>query len=118
MKKMYNHGYDMGFSVISNSPTTEGVTKEELIRGLERRIAMLKASPDELEQAIEPFDAAFEPEDEEEEGWFRNSYSCSCGEEGEDEWSCACNDKCPSCGREIQPSESIELDPITGEQIN
>ena len=26
-----------------------------------------------------------------------------CGEEWTDYWSCACNDRCPKCNREIEP---------------
>jgi len=26
-----------------------------------------------------------------------------------DSWSCACNDKCPTCGREIEPYKSLDL---------
>lgn len=37
---------------------------------------------------------------------FQNSYKCDCGEEWEDNWSCACNDRCPSCNKEIEPYES------------
>lgn len=33
-----------------------------------------------------------------------------------DQWSCACNDKCPNCGAEIEPYESDELD-ITGKPV-
>lgn len=39
-----------------------------------------------------------------------NHYHCDdCGEEWEDQWSCACNDECPTCGHEIEPHESQEL---------
>jgi predicted Zn-ribbon and HTH transcriptional regulator len=39
--------------------------------------------------------------------WFINFYECDeCGYTWEDEWSCACNDTCPECGRrEIEPYE-------------
>jgi hypothetical protein len=33
-----------------------------------------------------------------------------CGQEWEDRWSCACNDKCPVCDKEIEPYESEEMD--------
>lgn len=39
---------------------------------------------------------------------FANHYRCPCGEEWEDEWCCACNDKCPRCNAEIEPHESVE----------
>ena len=42
--------------------------------------------------------------------WFRNSYLCpDCGAELEDEWSCMCNDRCPECDVEIEPSSSEDL---------
>lgn len=35
---------------------------------------------------------------------FRNFYLCSeCGEEWDDTWTCACNDKCSHCGAETEP---------------
>lgn len=37
---------------------------------------------------------------------FHNFYECPCGETWEDHWSCACNDKCPSCNAEIEPYKS------------
>lgn len=45
---------------------------------------------------------------------FRNHYQhedCPVdpGIEWEDTWSCACNDRCPSCNAEIEPYESEEL---------
>jgi len=41
--------------------------------------------------------------------WYINYYQCSdCKEEWEDEWDCMCNDKCPKCGREIEPYKSEE----------
>jgi hypothetical protein len=38
-----------------------------------------------------------------------NYYLCHCGEEWEMEWSCACNDRCPSCDSEIEPYQSDEI---------
>ena len=32
-----------------------------------------------------------------------NNYICPCGNEWTMTWSCACNDKCGECGREIEP---------------
>ncbi len=32
------------------------------------------------------------------------------GVEWEDRWECMCNDKCPACGKEIEPYESIDTD--------
>ena len=41
---------------------------------------------------------------------FVNHYRCPrCGEEWQDEWSCACNDECPGCGlKDIEPQQSAE----------
>jgi hypothetical protein len=40
-----------------------------------------------------------------------NHYECqACHETWTDQWSCACNDRCPSCNREIEPHESTYLD--------
>jgi hypothetical protein len=40
-----------------------------------------------------------------------NRYHCeACGVSWEDQWSCACNDKCPLCNTEIEPHESVERD--------
>jgi hypothetical protein len=44
---------------------------------------------------------------------FLNHYHCdACDIEWDDEWSCACNDHCPSCNAEIEPyeSEDVEVD--------
>ena len=45
-----------------------------------------------------------------EETGFINKYWCSeCNENWVDVWSCACNDKCPSCNKEIEPYESTDV---------
>lgn len=45
---------------------------------------------------------------------FLNTYTCPrCNCHWEDQWSCACNDECPSCSIEVEPEESVELD-LTG----
>ena len=43
--------------------------------------------------------------------WFKNRYECGCGTSWDDEWSCACDDECPSCGRDCSPTESEEIGP-------
>ena len=40
---------------------------------------------------------------------FVNEYDCSCGNKWRDTWTCSCNDKCPDCGLEIEPSSSIQI---------
>jgi hypothetical protein len=42
--------------------------------------------------------------------WYRNCYECSeCKTAWDDEWSCKCNDRCPTCNVETQPSHSNDL---------
>lgn len=42
---------------------------------------------------------------------YRNSYVCPYdGTEWDDVWSCMCNDKCPVCNKEIEPTDSVELE--------
>lgn len=43
---------------------------------------------------------------------YLNHYECdNCGQHWVDEWSCACNDRCPACGiKDIEPYESIVLE--------
>ena len=44
------------------------------------------------------------------EAKFHNFYRCSeCGTEWEDEWECACNDRCPNCNAEIEPYKSENI---------
>lgn len=47
--------------------------------------------------------------------WFGNFYDCSeCGNSWTDKWSCMCNDRCPACNVETEPSSSIDLSrPLT-----
>jgi len=58
-----------------------------------------------------------EDEDEVMAQWFKKSYDCSrCGETWTDEWSCMCNDRCPECNVETEPTSSIDLSRrLTGE---
>lgn len=43
--------------------------------------------------------------------WFRNHYECyRCDYDWSDEWSCECDDECPSCGaRHASPVDSDDL---------
>jgi len=44
--------------------------------------------------------------------WYRNYYECyRCEETWEDEWSCACDDECPSCG--AKHASAVESDDLT-----
>lgn len=43
--------------------------------------------------------------------WFRNYYTHeACDVSWTDEWSCACNDRCPKCDAEIEPEDSEEIE--------
>lgn len=46
---------------------------------------------------------------------YLNHYECSCGEEWWDVWDCGCNDHCPKCDKEIQPSDSECLEELRDE---
>ena len=42
--------------------------------------------------------------------WLLKYYECSeCGAKWTDEWSCACNDRCPSCRAETEPYDDKDL---------
>lgn len=42
--------------------------------------------------------------------WFENHYICPlCDTEWYDEWSCTCNDRCPTCDAEIEVTDSVDL---------
>lgn len=41
---------------------------------------------------------------------FENHFTCPCGEQWFDYWSCACDDDCPKCGTTCSPDESTELE--------
>lgn len=47
---------------------------------------------------------------------FRNHYQ-HCDTEWADEWSCACNDRCPSCDSEIEPYTSEDLTPLPDDDL-
>jgi len=45
---------------------------------------------------------------------FRNYYRCDdCDVEWSDDWSCCCDDECPSCGRDYTPTHSEDLEEET-----
>lgn len=47
-------------------------------------------------------------DDPDDEDRYTNYYECDCGESWSDNWSCTCNDKCPSCNAEIEPWQSFD----------
>jgi hypothetical protein len=45
---------------------------------------------------------------------WQNRYECSeCLDQWTDNWSCGCNDRCPSCDAETEPLETIWAGPQT-----
>ena len=43
--------------------------------------------------------------------WLLNVYACDdCNIGWEDEWDCACEDKCPECGKVCMPVYSLDLE--------
>jgi hypothetical protein len=45
---------------------------------------------------------------------FRNYYECPNDRtKWHDEWTCMCNDRCPTCDREIEPYFSEDIAPTT-----
>ena len=51
----------------------------------------------------------------EEETIYHNQYKCVCGHEWADTHTCACNDRCPVCNKEIEPFRSDILQEDAGE---
>ena len=48
---------------------------------------------------------------DEEPVYFKNFYRCpNDGTEWVDEWSCTCNDRCPTCNAEIEPYRSEDVE--------
>lgn len=42
--------------------------------------------------------------------WYLNDYRCPyCLLDWQDEWDCACHDRCPGCQKEIVPLHSEEI---------
>lgn len=105
------------------------IESQKSCRGQKRFMRMSNAERLELMEQLgvaddpceEAFDACFEhllecseayleeSDAEEEKQQFLNKYACPCGETWEDQWSCACNDRCPSCNKEIEPYVSVKL---------
>lgn len=43
--------------------------------------------------------------------WFNRYYHCDdCQTDWQDEWSCVCNDRCPTCDAETVPHDHAEVD--------
>jgi predicted RNA-binding Zn-ribbon protein involved in translation (DUF1610 family) len=49
---------------------------------------------------------------------FHNFYRCpDDGTVWDDKWDCMCDDKCPTCGRELSPEDSDRLCPNCGASV-
>jgi hypothetical protein len=46
--------------------------------------------------------------------YFERRFECECGEVWIDLHDCDCNDRCPACNRETEPSDTRERDAVTG----
>lgn len=46
--------------------------------------------------------------------YFERHFVCECGEEWIDVHDCDCNDHCPACDWEIEPSKTLIRDALTG----
>lgn len=44
-------------------------------------------------------------------------YECECGSTWQDEWSCECDDECPTCGTYVSPAKSEEIGPCACEVL-
>lgn len=47
---------------------------------------------------------------------WRNRYKCGCGEEWTDDWSCQCDDRCPTCDTSVGPIDSEWIGPDEDEE--
>jgi hypothetical protein len=85
----------------------EGLLKNTAVPWQTGRITFaLLDEPEEAVHDLRQYRA--EKDGEELESWFINHYR-HCGQEWEDRWSSACNDRCPVCNAEIEPYESEEI---------
>ena len=46
--------------------------------------------------------------------YFERVFECDCGQVWVDLHDCNCNDRCPACNLEIEPSQTRERDALTG----
>ena len=93
---------------VSESRSMEPESK--LLRDAKQLVADIQA----MAQPI----TTLEPEpDLDGSGEFENHYLCTCGEQWQDTWSSACNDRCPACNREIEPYASDDGS-MTDEEID
>lgn len=50
--------------------------------------------------------------------WLANTYQCPCGTRWTDQWSCMCDDDCPSCGTTCSPETSEEIELEDGQTLD
>lgn len=83
------------------------VRESKLLRDAKQLVADIQAMAQPLTTTESDLDGSSE---------FENHYLCTCGEQWQDTWSSACNDRCPSCNREIEPYASDDGS-MTDEEI-
>jgi len=85
------------------------VQESKLLRDAKQLVADIQAMAQPLTTSRTEPDLAGASE-------FENHYLCTCGEQWQDIWSSACNDRCPACDREIEPYASDDGS-MTDEEI-
>lgn len=85
------------------------VRESKLLRDAKQLVADIQAM-------AQPLTTPKTESDRNDSSEFENHYLCTCGEEWQDTWSSACNDRCPSCNREIEPYASDDGS-MTDEEI-
>ena len=86
------------------------IPESKLLRDAKQLVADIQAM-------AQPVTASKPEADLDGNGEFENHYLCTCGEQWQDTWSSACNDRCPACNREIEPYASDDGS-MTDEEID
>lgn len=86
------------------------VPESKLLRDVKQLVADIQAM-------AQPVTASKSELDLDGAGEFENHYLCTCGEQWQDTWSSACNDRCSTCNREIEPYASDDGS-MTDEEID
>jgi hypothetical protein len=90
---------------------TDGVVAEREV------LALPEESPAWLDNVENPdgYDPPWPPEFG---VYFERQFECDCGEAWIDLHDCDCNDRCPACDLEIEPSVTRERDALTGAYLS
>ena len=56
MARKFNHAFDVAFEVVSEHENWRDIPTQEVIAGLEKRLAYLKAHPNEVHEACDGYD--------------------------------------------------------------